>query len=543
MAGALAQNRRQHERLQESEARFRDMADAVPVLLWESAAGKGCVWFNGPWLDFTGRSLAEECGEGWTASVHPEDLAQCLSVYETAFDARQPFTMEYRLRHRDGRYRWILDRGVPRFEPGGGFVGYIGSAVDIDALRQTQGELEAARLRLSAVLENLLEGVVLFDRQGNFQHFNPAALALTELRVDEIKRPLKDFIRQFELRHPSDGIVPFENWPVMCVLRGETFTDYELEQRRLDTGSAKVLSYSGRLVKDAHGREFMGLVTLRDITEKKRLEAALHQANENLEQQVAERTAELSSRNEQLLSSNEELQQFAYIAAHDLQSPLRSIAGFAQLLQKKYQARHDAEADAWTERLVSAALRMQDLITNLQKYSQVDSRGGRFEPTDMNEVFRGVVGVQEATIRQTDAQVTSDDLPVVLGDPIQLGQVLLNLIDNGLKYRGRDPPRVHVSAALQQNDWLFSVRDNGIGIPETQWRKIFEIFRRLHTQEAYPGTGLGLALCRRIIHRHGGRIWVASHPGQGSTFYFTLPVHRQDPGDEATTGNSGQPAA
>ncbi|HZX32301.1 MAG TPA: ATP-binding protein [Rhodocyclaceae bacterium] len=260
-----------------------------------------------------------------------------------------------------------------------------------------------------------------------------------------------------------------------------------------------------------------------DITERKALEEAMQRLNDDLEHRVAERTVALSDANEELVRSNQELHQFAYIAAHDLQTPLRSIAGFAQLLQKDFGGLLGAQGDAWINQIVLNVRRLHELIQDLLVYSRIDTPGTVFDQTDLRLVFDSVVAALDASIRETGAAITCGDLPVVVGSRIQLAQLLQNLIGNGIKYHGAEAPRVHVAAERSDKEWIISVRDNGIGIPEKHRERIFEIFRRLHSQEAYPGTGIGLAVCRRVVQRHGGRIWAESTPGQGSVFKFTLP--------------------
>ncbi|MGE5490794.1 MAG: sensor histidine kinase [Actinomycetota bacterium] len=274
---------------------------------------------------------------------------------------------------------------------------------------------------------------------------------------------------------------------------------------------------------EVEGKKFFTVI-LRDISERKRLEESLQRMNVELERRVEERTAELMHANEALLRSNLELQQFAYIAAHDLQTPLRSISGFAQLLQKDYLGRFDVNADDLIRRVVDNAQRMRTLIHDLLVYSKVDSLGRPFRPVDLDQLFDEVKTALAPRIQELEAEVTRGKLPVVLGDRGQLAQVLHNLVDNGLKYHGSVPPEVHVGAELKEGEWVVSVRDNGIGIASRHHKRIFEVFRRLHTQHAYPGTGIGLALCRRVVERHGGRIWVESEAGRGSVFHFTLPA-------------------
>lgn len=233
---------------------------------------------------------------------------------------------------------------------------------------------------------------------------------------------------------------------------------------------------------------------------------------------------------EELMRSSLELQQFTFIAAHCLRAPLHSLSGLARSLQQDCQGRLDPRVEQRVRQVATGVQRMQSRLQDILDYLQVDSLGGVFRPVDLGDVYDEAVGALEQTIRLSGVTVSCDPLPTVTGDRIQLAQVLHNLIDNGIKFRGSEPPRVHVSARQQGGQWLVSVRDNGIGIAAKHWDGIFEAFRRLHTQEDYPGAGIGLAVTRRIIQRHGGRIWVESTPGQGSTFHFTLPVARAEAG-------------
>ena len=284
-----------------------------------------------------------------------------------------------------------------------------------------------------------------------------------------------------------------------------------------------------------------------DVTERKRAEedlAKLHQelearnlkleeqtvelqrTRDELEHRVITRTQDLAKANATLESSNIELQQFAYVASHDLQSPLRSISGFVQLLKMDYEGQLDDQARDYIRRTVQSIAQMQTLIRDLLSYSRVESRSRPFVPVSLADVVRGSVSLLESSIRDADGQVTCGELPVVLGDSSQLSQLMQNLIGNGLKYHGTEPPHVHVSAepGIKKNEWIVSVRDNGIGIDPKYFGRIFEIFKRLHDQKEYPGTGIGLAVCRRVVERHAGTIWVESEPGHGSNFRFTIPA-------------------
>ena len=239
----------------------------------------------------------------------------------------------------------------------------------------------------------------------------------------------------------------------------------------------------------------------------------IHQLNRELEQRVAD-----------LARSNTELEQFAYIASHDLQEPLRTVASFAQLLQKRYQGKLDANADEFIHYLVDGATRMQGLINDLLAYSRVGRRDKEFAPTDCTAVLEQALHNLYAAIGECGAQVTHDPLPTVKCDGAQIMQVFQNLVGNSIKFRDSHPPRVHVAVQRKPSEWVFSVKDNGIGIDPQYHHRIFEVFQRLHTRAEYPGSGIGLAIAKKIVERHGGRIWVESQFHQGAEFFFALPA-------------------
>jgi signal transduction histidine kinase len=250
------------------------------------------------------------------------------------------------------------------------------------------------------------------------------------------------------------------------------------------------------------------------------------QAYEQLSIQMQERKqAEetLKEKTEELARSNRDLEQFAYVASHDLQEPLRMVTSYVQLLARRYKGKLDSDADEFIGFAEGGAIRMWNLINALLTYSRVGMRGKQLEPTDCEAVLNQSLNNLNVAIEENAAVVTHEPLPTVMADNPQLVQLFQNLIGNAIKFRGNEPPRVHVSAGRNGNGWIFSVRDNGIGIAPEYAERIFIIFQRLHGREEYPGTGIGLAICQKIVERHGGRIWVESEVGKGATFYFTLP--------------------
>jgi signal transduction histidine kinase len=252
-----------------------------------------------------------------------------------------------------------------------------------------------------------------------------------------------------------------------------------------------------------------------------------NQMIESVSTEITERKQseeQLRETSEELARSNAELERFAYVASHDLQEPLRMVSSYVQLLARRYKGRLDSDANEFIAFAVDGATRMQRLINDLLMYSRVGTKGRPFEPTDCNTVLGQSLVNLSATIEETRAVITSDDLPTVMADETQVAQLFQNLVSNAVKFRGEDSPRIHISCEQENNQWIFSVSDNGIGIDRAYHERIFAIFQRLHGKSEYPGTGIGLAICKKIVERHGGRMWLESEPGKGSTFFSTIPA-------------------
>jgi light-regulated signal transduction histidine kinase (bacteriophytochrome) len=273
--------------------------------------------------------------------------------------------------------------------------------------------------------------------------------------------------------------------------------------------------------KPFHEREV--LIRVENRLMLRRLQKQLSEQNTKL----LEQNEQLNQLNAELERSNQELEQFAYVVSHDLQSPLQSIIGFVDLLAYKYKNKLDEKANRYIYFIEDGAKRMQQLIQGLLAYSRVGRKGGEFEPVDCKAIVEGVKHNLSASIAASQAEVICHPLPEAIADPLQLSQVFQNLIGNAIKFcRPEEPPKVEISAERKDNQWLFKVSDNGIGIEAEYFQRIFEIFQRLHTAEEYPGTGIGMAICKKIVERHGGQIWVESTVNVGTTFYFTLPCDR-----------------
>jgi signal transduction histidine kinase len=269
-----------------------------------------------------------------------------------------------------------------------------------------------------------------------------------------------------------------------------------------------------------------GTMIYQEMGRRRSAEEDVRELNDDLEKRVADRTAELRERTADLSRSNAELQQFAYVASHDLQEPLRMVASFTQLLAKRYNDKLGDDAREFIHYAVDGATRLQTLIGDLLNYSRVGTHAKPLQPTQCDAALDRVLASLKLAIHDTGTTITREPLPVVMADEVQLCQLFQNLLTNAMKFRSDKPSRVHIFAKREGDFWRISVRDNGIGIAPEHTDRIWVIFQRLHTKTEYPGTGIGLAICKKIAERHGGSIAVEPSPGGGSTFYFTIPVYK-----------------
>jgi PAS domain S-box-containing protein len=367
---------------------------------------------------------------------------------------------------------------------------------------------EEAMQVFQTCVENATIDIIWTQQPGTMVYANQAACrSLGYTREELLKMTIPDINPDCTPEQHSGEI-----WKTLQETKGLHF---EARHRRKD-GSIFPVEINTYLFTFG-GQEYSGTFT-RDISERKQAEAEMKQARDNLELRVQERTAEL-------IRSNTELARFAYVASHDLQEPLRMVASYCQLLDMRYRDKMDDEGREFLAYAVEGAVRMQALIRGLLEYSQISTSGNPFEPVDSEAVLSHVLQRMEDLIAQAGARVTHDPLPVVRADKKQWFRVFQCLVENALKFRKAGiTPQIHIAARRTDGEWLFSVRDNGIGIEPEYFDRVFVIFQRLHSREKFPGTGIGLALAHRIIERHKGKIWVESTPGQQTTVYFTIPA-------------------
>ena len=375
---------------------------------------------------------------------------------------------------------------------------------------------KAAEAKYRGLLEAAPDAMVVVNQAGEIVLVNVQAERQFGYRRDELLgQKVKNIIPQgFAERLTADA-----TRTTVEALSQHIGMGIELSGRRKD-GSEFPIEIMLSPLENAEG--ILVTAAIRNISVRKQSE----RDNAALELRV-DRAKQLAISNQALEQSNLELKQFAYVASHDLQSPLRSISGFVQLLKLEYEGKFDEQAQDWIRRTVEAVAHMQTLIRDLLAYSRVEAHSAALTRVAFVDVVNDARALLDSSIRDSGAQITCDPLPDVMGNRSLLVQLIQNLIGNGLIYRSDQPPHIHLSAQHRGNEWIFSVRDNGIGIDPKYHEQIFELFKRLHDQQDYPGTGIGLAVCRRAVNRHGGRIWVESEPGHGSTFYFTIPGEKE----------------
>ncbi|WP_375514466.1 PAS domain S-box protein [uncultured Nostoc sp.] len=509
---ALRDRNQAEAALRESEARFRQMADTTPIMVWMSGTDTLCNYFNKFWLDFTGRTLEQEMGNGWAEGVHPDDFQRCLDTYINAFDAREKFTMEYRLRRFDGEHCWLLDTGVPRFATTGEFLGYIGSCVDIHDRNLAEEALRDSEERYRILTEVSPQAIWMGDRNDGITYCNQYWFDYSGLTMEQTAG-----YGWIHLIHPDDRDRVLKT--SMQTVANATNYETEIRFRRVSDGSYRWHLVRGLPFRDAAGQIIKWVGIASDIHDRKVAEAAQQQLNEMLEQRIQERTAQLEA-------ANKELESFSYSVSHDLRSPLRHIAGFIELLQKRHSSTStlDEVSQRYLKIIAETSKQAGILIDELLTFSRMGRTEMRYININMEQLVEEIKRDLQIQTRKGTINWHIESLPEVQGDPSMLRLVLRNLIDNAVKYsQTRNPAEITVGSTDNENEVVFFVQDNGVGFNMQYVHKLFGVFQRLHSDPKFEGTGVGLANVQRIIHRHNGRVWAEAIVDNGATFYFSLP--------------------
>jgi two-component system, chemotaxis family, sensor kinase Cph1 len=390
------------------------------------------------------------------------------------------------------------------------------------ALKETQLKLEDSRQEYFDLYDFAPTGYITLDKKGIILKSNLASETILGIERDRLyKRALIQYIKP-KYRNKF-------NHHLMDVLEKGTKESIELNLIKMDENQCYV-QLETTIVHDENGNFKEFRTTLTDITSRKETEEELRIRNARIHEllnveidEFEQAEFKLEKIIEKYKISNKDLKQFAYVSAHDLKAPLRMISTFLQLLKKKYEDQLDQNANDYINFAVDGAKRLDQMITDLLEYSDISRKEIQYSPLNLEYVLEKALEILKESIEGNNAIVTHDPLPIIKGDENLLIQLFQNLIGNAIKYRSEHTPRIHISAIKESNQYLFSIKDNGIGIDSKHLKRIFTIFQRLHGRDEYEGTGIGLSIAQKIINQHKGQIWAESEPGKCSTFYFTIP--------------------
>ncbi len=457
-----------------------------------------------------GYTGAEAVGGSLRMLVAPARAKRDFEVLSRALNGSPLSDLETEQLRKDGTVMPVSLSVSPIRGSSGALVGASVIARDRTERKRAEEALREVQEAFRTAFEDAPIGMALFSvdpgEDGRLLQVNASLCEITGYSPDELLRKSLHAVT-----HPLDQE---QELPLAEELLAGKIPNYQLEKRFVRRGGEPVwVVHNASTVHDSSGRLLYGIAQVQDITERKRAEEGLGRV-----------AAELERRAIELERSNADLAQFAYVASHDLSEPLRMVSSYVQLLERRYSDQLDQDAHEFIEFAVDGVNRMQRLIEDLLAYSRVGTSEYRLERVDVGALVEDTLRGMRATVADSGAIVTHDSLPEIVGDPGQLRQLFQNLVSNGIKFVEEGPPRVHVSAERDGHEWRFAVGDNGIGIDPHHADRIFAVFKRLHGRDSYPGSGIGLSICKRIVERHNGRIWVEPNEGGGSRFCFTLPV-------------------
>ena len=519
VARDITERKRMEEDLRENRSRLDLALRSAHMGVWHLDLIQDKRHFDDQVCHLLGIDPAKFCGtaEEFFGVVHPDDREMINAALVRTIEQDVPYETEYRVVWPDGSVHYISTRGMLVDDDNGRPVRVNGLTWDITGRKET----EENSARLAAIVESTDDAIIGKTADGEIISWNRAAERIYGYTAEEIVG------RSISVLAPND--YPDE---VPAILRrigcGEDVKRCDTIRRRKDGRDIDV-SLTISAIKDASGKISGASTIVRDITERKRMEDELRKSRNELELRVRERTAELRTTIARLDLLNQELQEFAFIASHDLQEPLRKIQTFGNLLIKNHTGVFDPQGQDYLKRMVKAAIRMSELLRALLDYSRTGSTKLNYESVCLTEVAQDAISNLELLIAKLDGTVGIGELPIVDADPTLLRQLFQNIIGNSIKYRKEsEPPVVRIYGNIEDATCRITIEDNGIGFDQNYCQKIFKPFERLHGKNSpYSGTGMGLAICRKIVDRHGGQITATGIPGQGATFIVTLPAKQQ----------------
>lgn len=568
----VTERKRIEEEAAEREQNFRFLADTMPQLVWTTKPDGDHDYYNKRWYEYTGLSEEESANTGWSTVLHPDDYDRAWKVWKESLATGKLYEIEYRFKKHDGTYQWFIGRAEPMRDEEGNIVRWFGTCTNIDDQKRREQQqdflIEATQILGSSLDYHKTLNSLSMLAVPNMADWCAIDLVtndgkgLERVSVAHVDPKKIEFAQELQRKFPVNMDAPTgtpavirtgepqfipliteemieaatSNEEELAIIRQVGFTSMmivPLEARDRVLGAVTFVSAESKRVFTQEDLEFAEELAVRAgiAVDNARLfaetAAAAHEVavmNEQLEHRVAERTEQLVALNNELVRSNAELQDFAYVASHDLQEPLRKITAFSNLLLAGHEGL-DNEGKEQLAIIQRAARRMSTLINDLLNYSRVTTNAQPFKSFSLDAALTEVLENLEMRINQSNGKVTTSHLGSITADPSQIRQLLQNIISNSLKYHKVGvPPEVRIEARREASQIIIEISDNGIGFDEAYLDKIFTIFQRLHGRDAYEGTGIGLAICKKIVERHGGTITAKSKVDEGSTFIISLPV-------------------
>lgn len=503
----LTERKKSELLLSESEKKFRAIAESMPQIVWTAKPDGILDYFNSRGVEFTGEKLIEgKYDLNWLKFIHPNDFPAAKRMWQNSLNTGELFELTFRLKQHDDKYCWFLTRAIPLLNDEGKIIKWLGTSTDIQHQKEVQERLIDALQKLVENEEKLIEvqkitnvGSYVFNVIENSIEWSEVAYNILGKNSSENVLTVDNF---FIMVHPDDIEKVREGFNNIITKKEPLSIEHRII---LEDESIKYLHKIGKPIIDDKDNVTKVIGAITDITERKLIHMKLEQTLEELSR------------------SNKDLEQFAYTVSHDLQEPIRMIKGYSKLVNDRYTEILDEKARSFLEFILEGATRMQQLISDLLKYSRITSKAKSFDKVDCNSIIKDVLTDLQFQIIENDVSVDCENLPVLNGDQTQLRQLFQNLIQNAIKFKREINPEIIIKCKKRRKEYLFSIEDNGIGIEKESYERIFEIFQRLHERNKYEGTGIGLAICKKIIERHNGKIWIESELDKGSTFYFTIP--------------------
>lgn len=487
--------------LKESEYLYKITTEAANIGIWDWKVDSDEVYYSDVWKAQLGYKPDEIKNEfsSWSSLLHPDDSDRCHKAVQNYLAKPEgSFLLTFRMKHKNGTYRWVHNHAESFKDDQGRVTRMYGTHMDLTEQKEAETKLKLERQITESFIDSTPGILYQIDMDGNFVRWNNNFEKISGYSTEEMKKTSP--LVFFEGDHKKK---------IADAIQKVFTTGYQEVEADFITKDGKKTPYlfTGVLNKINDVPYLIGVGL--DITDRKKAEEIIRRSNQELRR------------------SNKELEQFAYIASHDLQEPLRMVSSFLQLLQRKYQDKLEKNANEYIDFAVDGASRMRQLIKDLLAFSRVGTRGKEFEPTDMNVIMKTVLSNLHTRIEENDAKIKFDKLPEINADGSQIAQLFQNIVSNAIKFRGERKPVIEIISKRLNAYYEISIKDNGLGIGKEYKERIFEVFQRLHTKEEYEGTGIGLAICKKIVERHGGKIRVESEEGKGSAFIFTLPSKDQ----------------